>query len=313
MTCTNPRIAYYTGRLTANGKQVLSFSPAWPNQPSFLVPCGHCMACRLRKRNDWISRLRVEAMQWPFSSFLTLTYDDAHVPPHLVKRDLQLFFKRLRHTLRDFGFFAPVRYFACGEYGKLHWRPHYHAILFGLNLLAPEWKSTQVAFSGCYPIYQSDVIRFYWPFGFNTVDLSTDASIKYVSKYVCKVPDELPDFLGDFTPFAIFSQGIGRSAFVDVVRHGRKVDKSLKPCFRQHYTQGNIVVPSRRGYDSLRIPSCLDRYAEQLDPSLFESVKQSRREFALHTPQSLTPSARSEIANFKCAAIKKERILDNES
>lgn len=65
------------------------------------------------------------------ASFVTLTYSDENLPnpPFVSKRDLQLFFKRLRKHLG----FEKIRYFACGEYGEKLGRPHYHAIVYGLN------------------------------------------------------------------------------------------------------------------------------------------------------------------------------------
>jgi hypothetical protein len=48
-----------------------------------------------------------------------------------VKRDLQLFFKRLRKAYPD----VKLRYFACGKYGEQFARPHYHVILFGKSFM----------------------------------------------------------------------------------------------------------------------------------------------------------------------------------
>ena len=48
----------------------------------------------------------------------------------LRKRDFQLFMKRLRKKYSD----DRIRFYACGEYGSETFRPHYHAILFGLHL-----------------------------------------------------------------------------------------------------------------------------------------------------------------------------------
>lgn len=61
------------------------------------------------------------------SCFLTLTYDDKHLPIDqcVSVRELQLFYKRLRKA--DFQF----RYLGCGEYGDENGRPHYHSIMFG--------------------------------------------------------------------------------------------------------------------------------------------------------------------------------------
>lgn len=83
------------------------------------------------------------------ASFITLTYDNENLPlDYSVKaKDLQDFWKRLRKNLQTkYHEFAPkISYYACAEYGskekiylspgatKTHGRPHYHAIVFGLN------------------------------------------------------------------------------------------------------------------------------------------------------------------------------------
>lgn len=62
------------------------------------------------------------------NTFVTLTFDEENYPEDgsVSKRDLQLFFKRLRKDNAQ-----GIRYFAVGEYGSNTHRPHYHAIIFG--------------------------------------------------------------------------------------------------------------------------------------------------------------------------------------
>lgn len=74
-------------------------------------------------------RICLEASQYEDNAFVTLTYDDDHLPEGgtLVPRDLQLFLKRLRKSIEP----RKVRFFAVGEYGDETFRPHYHLGLFG--------------------------------------------------------------------------------------------------------------------------------------------------------------------------------------
>lgn len=87
------------------------------------VPCGKCVGCIRRRALTWAFRLKQEAKDHPFASFITLTYDDDHLKD-LNKDELQLFFKRMRKRTK-------IKYFACAEYGGLTKRPHYHMIMYG--------------------------------------------------------------------------------------------------------------------------------------------------------------------------------------
>lgn len=165
---------------------------------AFLVPCGWCMQCRIDKRNEWEMRLAFE-VQKSQGFFLTLTYDDLHLPKDLGlhKEDLQKFFKRFRKNVK-----IKLKYYAVGEYGEQGnvitglQRPHYHAIVCGINALH------------ALPLVQKS-----WTFGFVKCLPAQHGSIRYVLKYmdkqihgfeanVIKYGDKQP-------PFALMSKGIG--------------------------------------------------------------------------------------------------------
>lgn len=73
----------------------------------------------------------MESLTHEHNSFITLTYAEEHIPGNwaLSRRELQLFFKRLRKAVYPHKF----RYFAVGEYGEKRRRPHYHVSLFGMS------------------------------------------------------------------------------------------------------------------------------------------------------------------------------------
>lgn len=99
------------------------------------VPCGKCPQCRHKKQIDLINRCQLESLCYKVPPyFVTLTYDDAHLPYHseLCYEDIQKFFKRWRRRLDKRGITHNIRYLVAGEYGsksKLH-RPHYHLIIW---------------------------------------------------------------------------------------------------------------------------------------------------------------------------------------
>lgn len=97
-----------------------------------IVPCGHCMPCRINRVRAWTIRILMEYESFGQKGlFITLTYDNEHLPLNqtLVKSDLQKFLKRLRRDLGN----RRIKYFACGEYGTKTQRPHYHLIVLGLD------------------------------------------------------------------------------------------------------------------------------------------------------------------------------------
>lgn len=105
------------------------------------VPCGQCSGCRVDRSRQWADRMLIESREHDANCFITLTYDNDHVPRSsyqsnrgeyldsltLRKRDMQLFLKRLRRRLEP----LQIRFFGCGEYGGRTHRPHYHLIIFG--------------------------------------------------------------------------------------------------------------------------------------------------------------------------------------
>ncbi|QRV61822.1 replication initiator protein [Microvirus sp.] len=93
--------------------------------------CGRCHACRINYTSAWTLRCLYELSMWDSASFVTLTYNDAHLPKDygLDGKAPALFFKRLRKNLPK----RKIKYYLCGEYGDTYGRPHYHAIIYGLD------------------------------------------------------------------------------------------------------------------------------------------------------------------------------------
>lgn len=44
------------------------------------IPCGHCWACQLNYSAEWATRIMKEAEKDDYNWFITLTYDDNHLP-----------------------------------------------------------------------------------------------------------------------------------------------------------------------------------------------------------------------------------------
>ena len=153
----------------------------------FRVPCGKCLPCQKKRRSEWSLRLEHEYLFSESALFITLTYADMHIPRTkegfhtLHKKHLQDYIKRLRnehvkYVTKTLGCSKKevknrargIRYYAVGEYGSKTRRPHYHLILFNMDVdnIAP--------------------VKNQWKYGMSDVGTVTSASINYVTKYMFK-------------------------------------------------------------------------------------------------------------------------------
>lgn len=141
-------------------------------------------------------RLQHEAAYWdPLqTTFYTFTYSPEYLLDNsLHKRDLTLFFKRLR----KWKYPNRIKYFACGEYGEKQKRPHYHAILYGVFY---DDKSK---------------VESLWQKGFSYPGFFSPQSAKYVANYVLKSNSQSYASSALEKPFLCVSQGIGKQFCLD--------------------------------------------------------------------------------------------------
>lgn len=144
------------------------------------VPCGQCIGCRLERSRQWAIRCVHEASLHKLKCFVTLTYNEKSLPPGgtLDKSHFQKFIRSLRKAYGQ-----KIRYFHCGEYGEKDQRPHYHAILFGVDF--PD-KTFHTRNSRQETIYKSETLDRIWGKGFCTIGAVTFESAAYTARYVLK-------------------------------------------------------------------------------------------------------------------------------
>ena len=218
MQCIHPYHLFDTGLKTETGKRRFVFDvtgakslsvPTLHRMGVFVsepldrfieVPCGKCVACRQNRARNWSFRCLAELQCASKPSwFLTITYDDAHNPGVLSKRDLQLFNKRLR---KEFGSF---RFFACGSMAIRASPPLSQYLLrFGCS------RSCPLCGKGERTLFVSPSVSSLWGKGFVVLGSVTPESVAYVAGYVSK-KFETPDV------FQLMSRkpGIGLGWFRD--------------------------------------------------------------------------------------------------
>lgn len=163
----------------------------WRQLDTFLIPCGRCIGCRLDYSRRWATRLMLELQTHTSAFFVTLTYDDEHLPrgtkgiPSLVPDDVQKFIKRLRRDQDYRGIDTKIRFFLAGEYGEQSHRPHYHLILF--DWIPPEFDLQFLKYSKNGDKYYTSLsLQKLWPYGYNLVAGVTWQSCAYVARYILK-------------------------------------------------------------------------------------------------------------------------------
>lgn len=180
MPCVRPIHGYRA----PGGKVTFIKTEGYTDRPQVAVPCGQCIGCRIDRASAWTTRILHEAQiteeRGRGSAFITLTYDDAHLPTDhgLQINDWQKFAKRLRNNL------GPFRFYHCGEYGGETRRPHYHAIIFGHDFgddRIPIGKNAR----GDQRYISQDLTQA-WGMGWAELGRVERASAAYVTKYTMK-------------------------------------------------------------------------------------------------------------------------------
>lgn len=254
------------------------------------IPCGKCTGCRLEYSRQWADRCMLELEYHDSAYFVTLTYDDMHVPTNyyadpetgesnavytLKPRDLQLFMKRLRKRFPD----DDIRFFACGEYGDNTQRPHYHVILFGLHLNDLRfYKRSDLN----HIYYNSDSLQLCWsvrddngvvhPIGHAVVAQVTWESCAYTARYVMKkLNGPMSEFYDTFNLEPEFTRmsrkpGIGHQYFVD-----------HPDCVKN----GHIHISTDSGGREIHPPRYYDRLFDLDDHETMAEIKQQRQQRAI--------------------------------
>lgn len=243
------------------------------------VPCGQCIGCRLERARQWGVRCEHEMSLYDDNCFITLTYDDAHLPVDgsIDVRVMQLFMKRLRKHYEP----RLIKSLYCGEYGEENWRPHYHAILFNLNF--EDRKPFKRLASG-FTIDTSAILSELWPYGFSSIGAATFESAAYCASYCLKkiTGERADDHYRRTTPngtdyyltpeFAHMSRGIGA--------------KFLEKFERDIYPANQVV--SRGGQRSTPPRYYAKKFAEK-SPEVYEEIMDLRREAGVAQAWNSTP------------------------
>lgn len=301
------------------GKQ-LKYEDLMYNPKVMLIPCGQCIGCRIRQREDWTTRIELEARDYPKEQvwFITLTYDDDHVPGMIVKtgeimrkvqytwkpgekrpdsvqillyEDIQKFLKRLRKAYK-----GKLRYFVAGEYGEQTARPHYHMILYG-------WVPKDL--ENLYKIhhngyYDSKWLSDLWGMGQIQIAQAVPETYRYVAGYVTKKMYEI--------------DGKKANAYYELGQTKPFACMSLKPGLGDKYYQEHKAEIWRQGYiqctngKQAQIPRYYEKQMEAENPQRLWRIKQNRQLRAIEQKK-----LQLENQDYKTVLETKERVTKKQT
>lgn len=314
MACTHPIKGYkHNGRVHFK-------KPSGHSGLYMELPCRKCMSCRLDHRGEWVVRMTHEASQHTHKQFVTFTYADEHLPDghNLSKQDHQNFFKRLRHKHE-----GKIRYVWTGEYGGQTSRPHYHAIIFGLEIkdrkILTKNQRGEI-------LYTSEWLEEIWGKGQCVIGDVTEQSCGYVVGYMLKDTDgnynpkepytivdpETGEYQERVRPYSVYSSkpGIGgdwiEKWMTDVYPHDRVVMLNAG--------KHSDPIKSSKPFQIKRPPKYYDKKHRERDLRASDQIKEIRARYR-DTDQAWSERAphRREAKRINLEARLKQKPRGSES
>lgn len=269
MACYHPIHGFRSKQPNETGKYYFVF-PSQKNgdwtRPQ-TIACNKCSGCKNDRAQMWAVRSACETAMQPTGCFLTLTY--AIDPITLEFDHFQKFMKKLRKH------FAPIKIkmYHCGEYGPKLSRPHYHALIWGINF-ENDMRLHQVVRGNNY--YISETLSKLWTHGFHTIGELNFKTAGYCARYISKKKTAMEAELTEHyhcpvtgvikTPeYSTMSQGIGLSW--------------LEKYYKSVLSSGKVILrtDSDKPPREFSVPPRFDKWLEKHHEKEFKSMKYKRK------------------------------------
>lgn len=315
--CTSPKKAIIDyAKTTKNGKHPLRFLKESSAEilkadgvEVFDIPCRKCQECSLAYAREWALRCVLEANEYEHNYFITVTYDNDHLPERipicnhdtgefimnaapLVPDHFSAFVKKLRTYYKRRYNHDGIRFFGSGEYGGNTNRPHYHFIFFNMPIYDLKFFKRKNG----YNYYTSDSISKIWDKGYVTITEVTSRSAAYVARYEMKKLSKPPiyELPREFIRMSR-RPGIGLKYFEDFYYNIYKTDEI--------YIEGQKYRP----------PKYFDRKLEEkVDSNVIDDVKLYRRRYMHEVLEPHLPSIhQKKLLEVSKPHVKKLLTFDN--
>lgn len=263
-----------------------------------LIPCGRCIGCRLDYSREWADRAYLEMKEIGKEKcyFVTLTYDNKNLPMNeevttskgftitkedaylndiewqgnLDKKDLQRFFNTLRKKMERLRYNKEgIRYLAAGEYGEKDRRPHYHMILFNINLPAESFYSPKIINKEMH--YKNKIIEEAWGKGFIDITEASWNTSAYVGRYITK------KLYGNIAEEERAKLGQSQAEFLTASNRPPLGNEYYKKHKEEIYKNDEITIFKKGKTENHKPPKYFDRLLEKENPELWEKIKEKRK------------------------------------
>ena len=276
------------------------------NQLIQTIPCGHCWACKLNKSAEWATRCTLETLDHNHNYFITLTYDDKHLPipefisykeitininsqiieipkkiyndgtwidGSLAPDDVTKFIHDIRQYFKREKGIDGIRYFYCGEYGETTKRPHYHMILYGAPLDLSQNYDYHI--KNYQEHWKNPLIDKYWKHGMHDIANVEWSCCAYVARYTMKKLNDEPKSdewyanQGKLKEFVRMSRmpGIGMNYYKN---HKMKI-----------YENDSMIMKTVKGNTgAFKPPKACDKLFKEEYPLEWKKIEKKRKECA---------------------------------
>lgn len=275
------------------------------------VPCQHCWACHLNYSAEWATRNMLETLEHDHNYFITLTYDDEHLPildyteyneeidrgdhyelcPIRIDNDgtwegslypehVKTFINSLRKYFNRLGI-NNIRYFYCGEYGETTQRPHYHMLLYGAPLDLSQNYDYHID-KNYKEHWKHPLIAKYWPYGMHDIANIEWSSAAYVSRYCTKKLNTEQQSTQWYAENGKLKEFIRMSTHPGI---GRKYYDLHK---LDIYKNDSMVMKTVKGNTgSFKPPKAFDKLFKEEYPEEFKKIEKHRKEMAERSSRNI--------------------------
>lgn len=296
------------------------------------IPCRNCYACKLSYSAEWATRIVYECSLHTHNYFITLTYDDTHLPvaesvdiPEKIwnkkeqKYDIKWhhgendgseicnqgtvyeqhilkFLHDLRQDLHRHKNHTGVKVFYAAEYGTEHGRPHYHLILMNCPLDITKFYDTHID-ENHKAHWKSKEISKLWDKGIHDIAEVEWSCAAYVARYCMKkLHDKEPEEYAKeckLPEYIRMSRNIGRKWYEE---HKGEI-----------YETDEIITKTVKGRSgSIKPPKAWDRLYEKEYPEAMALIKESRKHAAERS--AALERQLSDYTDYQKLLMKYERV-----